>query len=425
MKYLTMTLLILVLIVVVPISAQDTATIDISPALIEQLDNLEADVMELRGLDALSPVARFFPTRDQAVATVLRLTEEELTEDYLFEETQFYRAFDFVDDDLDLWDVYATLLADQVAGFYNSNTQEMNVLLLSGDELGDSLPPLERITYAHEYQHALQDQHFDLDTLAEGLEEPDQILAVTSIIEGDATLLMQEYMLLLLQQEPGLALRLMGDILSLGIDVPEGTPAILEAELTMPYLQGMELVATLRNEGGWEAVNAAFANPPISTEQVLHPELYLSGEEPVAVTVADVSELLGDDWEMLFTRTLGEFYLREYLDTQLGGRAAGRAAAGWGGDRYHLYYNEATDQHAWILHVVWDTPGDSAEFFNHYQDFAASRLGTDNATFAPEDILCWQDNATDEALCMLGTDDVVIAYAPNWELAADMITAQP
>jgi hypothetical protein len=424
-KYIHLTLIIVTLLFGSAVSAQDAAVGEISPALMAQLDDLEATVMELRGLDALFPVERRFPTREQAIETVLLLTEEDLTEQVLFEETLFYRAFDFIDDDLDLWDVYATLLADQVAGFYNPDTQEMNVLLLTGDNLGDSLPPLERITYSHEFDHALQDQHFDLGMLTEGIEEPDQLLAVTTIIEGDATLLMQDYMLVLLQDEPGLAFHLLGTILSLGVEVPEGTPAILEAELTMPYVQGMEFVATLRNRGGWEAVNAAFADPPVSTEQVLHPELYLSGEAPMVMEVADMSALLGDGWQVVLTRTLGEFYLREYLDVQLGSKAARQAAAGWGGDRYRLYYNEGTDQLAWILRLAWDTPADSAEFFNNYQDFAASRTGTQNVIFAQDETLCWQDNTAEEALCLLGQDDAFVAYAPNWELAAAMIAGQP
>jgi len=423
-KYIHLTLIIVTLLFGT-VSAQDTAVGEISPALIEQLDDLEAAVMELRELDALFPVDRLFPTREQAIETVLALSEEELSQQVLFEETQFYRAFDFIGDDLDLWEVYAELMADQVAGFYNPDTQEMNVLLLTGDELGDSLPPLERITYSHEYVHALQDQHFDLNAFMDGIEEPDAILAATAVVEGDASLAMQDYMLVLLQDEPGLAFQLLGDIMSLGVEVPESTPAILEAELTMPYLEGMEFVATLRNGGGWEAVNAAFADPPISTEQVLHPELYLSREAPLVVEVADMSALLGDDWQIVFTRTLGEFYLREYLDTQLAGRAAGRAAAGWGGDRYHLYYNESTGQLAWILRLAWDTPGDSAEFFNNYQDFAASRPGSQNTIFAQREILCWQNDAVEEALCLLGQDDVFVAYAPNWELAAAMIAGQP
>lgn len=409
----------------IEVSAQDTAVGEISPALVAQLDDLETTVMELRELDALFPVERRFPTREQAIETLLLLAEEDLSQQELFEETLFYRAFDFIGSDVDLWEVYAELMADQVAGFYNPDTKEMNVLLLTGDELGDSLPPLERITYSHEYVHALQDQHFELNGYLDEIEEPDQLQAALAVVEGDATLAMQDYMLVLLQDEPGLAFQLLGTILALGVEVPEGTPAILEAELTMPYVQGMEFVATLRNRGGWDAVNAAFADPPVSTEQVLHPELYLSGEAPMAVEVADMRDLLGDGWQIVLTRTLGEFYLREYLDVQLSGKTARQAAAGWGGDRYRLYYNEGTDQLAWILHLAWDTPGDSAEFFNYYQDFAASGMDTQNVIFAQDEILCWQDDATEEALCLLGQDDVFVAYAPNWELAAAMIAGQP
>ena len=74
-------------------------------------------------------------------------------------------------------------------GFYDPDTQEMNTLLLSGDELGDELPPIERITYAHEYTHALQDQHFGLNDYLDAIvEEPDATLAAMSLVEAPGTL---------------------------------------------------------------------------------------------------------------------------------------------------------------------------------------------------------------------------------------------
>jgi hypothetical protein len=395
----------------------------VSPLLLEQLDDLEADVMELRELEMTQSIERLFPSREDAVETILAMTQEELTDEVLFEETQFYLAFDFIDEGVDLWEVYAALLADQVAGFYDPDTEEMTVLLLTGGELGDSLPALERITYSHEYVHALQDQHFDLDAYTEDLYEPDATLAAMSLVEGDATLAMQDYTMVMLQKEPELSFQILADILAIGIEIPEGTPAILEAELTMPYVDGMAFVMALRNQGGWDAVDAAYANPPASTEQILHPEKYRSGDLPVRVEIIEVDPVLGDGWAMLYERTLGEFYLREYLDTQLSSSKAGRAAAGWGGDRYQLYYNEADNQRAWVLRLVWDTADDAAEFGEYYQEFAQSRIAGE-VLMDDDTMRCWQIEIDVEALCLLQGDDVMIAYAPNWELAVEMIAAQ-
>lgn len=409
-----------------PVAAQQEAVI--SPALLEHLDTLESRVSQLRELDARVSITRIFPTRDEAMEIIIALAEEDLTDEVLFQETQFYRAFDFIDATVDLWEVYTILLADQVAGFYNPDTGEMHTLQLSGGTLGDKLPPVERMIYAHEYTHALQDQHFGLNPLLDSIEEPDALLAAMSVVEGDATLVMQEYMMALVLEEPNLVFQLMTAVLTLNVTVPEGTPPILEAELMMPYMDGMEFITVVRDRGGWDAVNAAFANLPVSTEQVLHPEKYFAGEMPQIVTLSPDTPPEGapegapeDGWELLFERTLGEFYLREYLGTQLGNRAAQRAAAGWGGDRYRLYYNTNADEHAWILRLAWDTPTDAADFVSAYTDFAQLRMGAPAETIDDTGLHCWQDAETAEALCLLDDGDTFVAYAPDWEIAAAMI----
>ena len=49
----------------------------------------------------------------------------------------------------------------------------------------------EHINYAHEYDHALQDQHFTVFKDQDGiLDQSDRILARQAVYEGDATLLM-------------------------------------------------------------------------------------------------------------------------------------------------------------------------------------------------------------------------------------------
>jgi hypothetical protein len=115
--------------------------------------------------------------------------------------------------------------------------------------------------------------------------------------------------------------------------------------------------------GGWKAVDALFAAPPVSTEQVLHPEKLAAREAPVPVTLpADLASKIGPGWTADPDDTIGEFQLREWL-TALGvaQAQAGTAAAGWGGDR--VGYVMGPDGR-WLLMLVtaWDTPADAAEF---------------------------------------------------------------
>ena len=415
-------LLLLAVLMAMPALAQDDDS-GPSPVLVAQLEQLEAIVIELRGLDALRPVTRLFPSREAVIAFLAETFEAEVTDEDVFIATQFYRAFDFAGADFDLATTYLQIMGDQVAGFYNTDTGEMNVLLTGSGVLGDSLPPLEQVIYAHEFTHALQDQHFDL-TLLQEIDEADAQLAALALVEGDATLLMQQFMMTSLTEAgPAALLMLLAQSMSAQASFPPDAPPILEAELSMPYLEGMEFVSALYQQGGWDAVNAAFVDPPQATAQILHPERYLQGIAPGVVEVLPGASVLGEGWELLQEATLGEFYLREYLRTQLDRRAAPRAAAGWYGDRYRLYHHAGDDARAWVLYLVWDSDQDAAAFSDAYQQFAAARMGVDGAAVGFS--LCW--DGADDALCLLDIIDdgrTYIAYAPTVELAAGMIVAQ-
>ena len=135
-------------------------------------------------------------------------------------------------------------------------------------------------------------------------------------------------------------------------------------------------------QGGWDAVNAAFATPPASTEQILHPDKYLARKAPVAVTLSDtVATKLGAGWSLDSRTLLGEFQLQRWL-ADAGGTpapaartaAATAAAAGWGGDRVALYDGPAN---AWgvVMHTAWDSEADATQFLDA-ADTAVETLGS-------------------------------------------------
>ena len=402
--------------------AQEEAVI--SPDLVEDLDGIEARVHEIRGLELTNEINRMFPTPEEVSAFIQESFREELPDDVVARETLFYRGFDFIPADFALLEVYGELLESQVAGFYDPETKNMNTLLISGETLGDVLPYLEKTIYAHEYAHALQDEYFDLSLFLEISEEPDEQIAALALVEGDATLVMQEYLTILAAEQPAALLALLGMSLSGVGEIPESVPQILENELTMPYLNGLEFATALRNEGGWEAINAAFDNPPVSSEQILHPQRYFDGDVPLEVTLADSAGVFDDGWELQMERTLGEFYLVEYLKTQLDNRTAERAGAGWGGDRFQLYYNVNADEIAWIAAFDWDTYDDMEEFGRTFANFASTRMQTDSPTIN-EGTVCWEDTSTQEALCLYDVEGLsLIASAPDVTLALDLINNQ-
>lgn len=392
--------------------------------LVAQMDRLEARTSAIRGLDGLDPVTRLFPTRADVIEFVNSQLEGEETVQLYRDAGQFYIAFDLLPPDADLLVLYRDFLGDQVGGYYDPETREMNVVLLSGSRPSSTLPALEQITYAHEYTHALQDQHFGLDAfLPDELAEtnPDAYQARLSLVEGDATAVMTDYTQIITQEAPLLVLTqvLIQGAASGSLTIPAGTPPILEDELLFPYLTGSTFVNALRAEGGWALVDAAYTtNPPLSTEQIMHPEKYLAGDVPQEVTLLPDATLTADGWTLLFDRPLGEFFLRQYLDTQLSPLEVIEAGAGWGGDRYHLYVNPTTGERAWVLRLVWDTPQDADEFAENYTLFGDRRFGS-----AADADGCWQGAA--DAVCFITVDDAsLVSYAPTVELALALRSGQ-
>ena len=394
-----------------------------SPTLLAQIDELEQWATEIRGLRALSPVDRRFPNRSEVEAFIASQLDDPETLDFYRDAQVAYVAFDLLPPDFDLVASLRELLVAQVGGYYDTDTKSMNTLLLTGGELADRLPLLEQIVYVHEFTHALQDQNFDLmkllggeDDVAFAQQYPDQALAGQALVEGDATEVMTVFVQRLTEERPAEVLRdfsaLTGALGS--FDIPSGTPPILEAELTFPYLNGQKFVQALVADGGWARVDDAFRTPPRSTEQIINPDAYLSGDEPMAVDLPDMSAALGTGWSQRFDRTGGEFFLRRYLSTQLLSFAVTRAAGGWGGDRYRLY-TDSTGQFAWVWKLTWDTAKDADQFASIIDMFMTSRFGSEASDG------CWV--GSDGAACIAQAGpggDVVISRAPTLDLAVAM-----
>lgn len=396
------------------ISAQD----DIDPQLETQMVGLEAITQTLRGLEALEPVERVFPSRAETIDYLRDLYERELTIDEAERWRDFYVALGLLPPDIDLRQVFLDLLGSQVAGFYDTDTKTMNVLPTVGDDPGTSLSLSEQIIYVHEFTHALQDQYFALDSLLETANaeiNPDQSLAVTSLVEGDASAVMTLYTQEVSRRNPLAALGMLAEGLQAGnLFLPPGIPNILVRELMFPYEQGMNFVVALYEHGGWEAINAAYDNPPTTSEQIFHPEKYISGEGALHVEMVDFSAALGEGWTEVLNTTVGEFYLREMLRTELADSRARRAAAGWGGDNLRLYRGGA--DLAWGLLIVWDSADEAAEFVDLHAAYADDRFGTEAIDG------CWTD--ADSALCVSGAgDETLIVSAPTLETAQAIAAA--
>ncbi len=377
----------------------------------EILPHIEETMSKIRGLPLRRPV-HYRPMarrslRDFIAAKIRSQHSGEELRDY---QTALVRMR-LLPDEIQISGLIAELLSEQVAAFYDSESHELRTF--EGLNLNRNV---ERMIVAHEVVHALQDQNFDLSALAlDRRDDDDRALASSALVEGDANYHMGIYLRAHFRMRD-----FFGDLrflFSHQTDKLLSAPVYLRETLLFPYQEGQRFVAELCARGGVEALNQAFARPPQSTEQVLHPEKYLSGGDapkPVAIRLKPAPA-----WRWVHANTVGELGLRAHLTPLLGAERAARAAEGWGGDRYVVYEIQAPSE-GWVLvwRTVWDTPADAREFFDAMESAFRDRFGggvtggSSAERKASSDALFYSFASQKQALVLRG-EEVILADAPE------------
>ena len=379
------------------------------------LDTIGPEVAKLRGLREWDVPAHLL-TREMLAEKL----ESEFADDYPAEEAELdqleWELLGILRPGQDIVELQKNLLTGEIIGFYDSESEEMFAI---GD---DSTPvPLLIWTLAHEYVHALQDRTFDLDAIEESIGETNQdaLLAFRALVEGDASIAGAQYAITSLSREEINALASTGD--SPG-DAFLSAPRALREILLFPYQAGSDYISSLL-PGGWSAVDDAYTRPPLSTEQVMHPEKYQENEQPLEVDLPNVTAVLSPGWEEMRRNAIGEFFIRVLLEHGIDTRAAHLAAEGWGGDAYALYRNEL-GQGLMTMKFRWDADSDLDEFWTALLAFlAGGGLGPGSAE-ADETIARWSgEDRTASAHRLAGSVVLIIGHdAQAVSLAANLLS---
>lgn len=336
--------------------------------LLAAADAIGAEMEAIRGLDATQPITNGLMSNSELADYMQEELDREYTPEEMENDVRTMAAFDFIPEDYDLRGELVELYSEQVVGFYDDDKNTLYVISDSGLDL------IARITLAHEITHGLQDEHFNLNAfLDEDRLSDDEILARQALIEGDASVAMTAYLMNHLSEitPEDVASLQSEEYLESERQLAE-MPAIIRETFEFPYIYGESFVSALQQEG-WEAVDAAYADPPATTEQILHPDKYFTRDEPQMVALPPLTGTLGSGWRLADENRLGEFQTQVYLAQQLDRETADVASAGWDGDRYAVYVNE--DDEVLVLSTVWDSPADRDEFTAAYAEYAGAKYG--------------------------------------------------
>jgi hypothetical protein len=343
---------------------------------VEKMAEIETFVIATRSLEPRQPVELTFLDTEQVRQRTIADFEEDTTPEELADDALVLAAFGLLDARVDLYDLLIRLYSEGVAGFFDPDTQELVVVSDGG------FNAYERTVYAHEYTHALQDQVFGIRASGFSDEmfdaDPEKASAIQAVLEGDASLLEEQYLDTYSVAERAYYNRAVNETdISIYFDLP---PFLLE-DFIFPYQQGLEFVRRYYERDGWAGVDALWRDPPVSTEHILHPERFDARDLPQIVARPALTDTLGSGWRQLDSSVNGEWYTYLILahgndpDTRLPEADAASAAEGWGGDGYTVFYHDDAEQAVLAAHWVWDTPEDASEFAAAFTTYADARFG--------------------------------------------------
>lgn len=255
----------------------------------------------------------------------------------------FLRALGLVHGPVDLNAAAAAVEADGIVGFYDPKVTRLFVR-------GVDPTPFVRQVLVHELTHALDDQHFKLDRPALDNRNDESSESFRVLVEGSAVTVEQRFVASLTEAERQQA---SDEESAAGGSARDTIPDVVARLLSYPYVVGPRLVDALIQDGGEPRLEQALLNPPVTSEQTLHPDKFLAGEGAIPVAKP------APEGKVVDRGVLGEVALLLILEEVLPTPVARKAAAGWGGDQYVAWSSAGKTCLKWAISM--DTPTDTAE----------------------------------------------------------------
>ena len=331
----------------VPGTASESISPEVEAQMRSEIGVIILDVEESRGLPFIEVPVITILDEQEFTERVNTQLQEELDEEEIAQQDALFTLLGMLDGDEDLGQILIDLYTEQVAGFYDGDTKEMVVPVSL-----DGITPLQEIIIAHELAHVLTDQHFDFNDDFELLVDDgngDDATAFQAVIEGDAT---YQQFLYLESMDPARAAEAAVEALSADSSTLDSAPEWLQQDLAFPYEYGLRFAGFVIEQDGLKGLDEAYQAPPVSSEQIIDPNKFLRGEDPLPLEPLTV-DLAG--WDLAFERTLGEWGVRLLLlDTVTPGTLA-QAVGGWGNDTYRFFVNGGDSA------FVWSYLGESVE----------------------------------------------------------------
>ncbi|MDX1980711.1 MAG: hypothetical protein SFV51_10615 [Bryobacteraceae bacterium] len=334
------------------------------PAIFSEIGEILRELGSMTGLKPPAKVASDTITKDRLKEFLDERLKEVVKPEEIRAEEITLKMFGLAPADFDLRRITVDLLTEQAAAFYDYRKKKLFLLEASANGL-------QRPVLVHELAHALADAHFDLEKyIFKKGKSDDGALARQSVMEGQATWLMSEWVV----RQMGASLRKAPEMaenmsrLSAGsgsmFPVFDSAPLYLKESLMFPYTKGFVFQHAVIVKMGDEGFKEVFRRPPLSSQQILHPQKYF---DRVAPTEPKPPRVRIKGYKDLVSGVVGEFDHEVMLRQYAGGEGAA-AAAGWRGAFFRIQEDRHDkSRHALLYTSEWESPDAAAKFFGLYR----------------------------------------------------------
>ena len=337
----------------------------VASALIQQIEDLLHEVEEIRGLRFTDPPAVIILSDGDFDSALDAELDVEIDSKRLVGDATVFRMLGMLDEPIDLAEAVRNVFRGRYVAFYDADGFQIVVRGVAAE-----LTPLDRVAIFHELMRALLDQHFDTADKLTSLGQAgrtDAVVSFRALAEGDATYFQFLYLLTLNSVE---RTAIAEDIDTAESQSDADAPLWLIADLAFPYESGLDFVEQLVSRGGIAALDRAYLNPPVSTEQVLHPERYLIGEIVKSIPEIDVSV---NGYQIDRTGSFGEWGLRLLFAETLTPGTLAQVVDGWGADAF-VVLRSSMDV-AFVYTYVADSQEDAIEVAVALIEHARTSMG--------------------------------------------------
>ncbi len=342
------------------------AQVENSRRLFTQIEPILEGLSQITGMKIRHKVPADYISRSKLQAFIQQRVDEAVKPEDVRIESLELKMFGFIPQDYDLKKVLIDLMAEQAAAFYDYERKKLYITE------SDSSFLEKRAALVHELAHALADQNFSLGKyLRKGAKNDDAATAREAVTEGQATWLMWAYVSVLGGGEaevPDAVLESMTSAAAAAVSsqypVFEKAPLYLRESLTFPYTAGLAFTNAVAKKLGKRSFSEVYRRPPVSTQQILHPDLYLENKEPVRVTPPDPH---AKGYRKLSDGSIGELDFRVLLEQYAGAETAAKLAPRWRGGAYVLYEAKRGKASLLSFAVEWDSPEAARDFLHAYR----------------------------------------------------------